>query len=671
MADPQLLALIHEHLEKGVAGDEIVRKLAEKGWSADDVHGALAILELQSPEFALKVPGAALEDLAPPAQSDNRASILFGGLSVIVIILSAGLYVLEADGNGFLASLFGSNDRAALESIESVPEERTYTHKYTFSTTSKQTAPKSGGSSAPAPSPTSPSIAVNTPAPSVPVASAPVVPATSPAPRTDEPNVMLALSSLEATPGAAITLSWVTERVTSCTSTGFDTGGLQNGYLTVSAQASTRYTLDCRGPGGTDSASVRLAIKDLIVAETPPVEPPPTTPPPTTPPPVTPPPPPPPVEPPPVTPPPPPPPTEKDGDDPAWSLGRDANGKLVVTTAAGAKTFAYERSNKLIQTGFPLGHGITSAENVLFYNLSLDGYHGMPQGSCLKRGYLMEDSDPTKARCTANENRDLLRSWVNKNPSFKSVLIKNVDIRNAFRTYNMTDGVYVKVPSGVPHVDTFQSYYGANTSDTMEWMVIQDSVIKNSDNSLMIVGDSPWKGIVYQNLRSGYCDAWFQADAKARYENDLVAHGLPLPTGTKAFCTNGMGASTEKGGVIWLIEVQTGTTVRVSTDSVPAIIVGSNRDTLKIEKNRPICRYQYIEDALADTNASDGCGNFEHPPFIELSCAGWRSAPAGCSSTLGSQFIVETPVATNRANSLLASVLAAFEFILEWFRGLR
>ncbi|MES2994945.1 MAG: hypothetical protein V4681_02865 [Patescibacteria group bacterium] len=671
MADPQLLALVQEHLKKGVTGDDLVRKLVEKGWEADDVHGALAIVELQSADFALKVPGATLDNLAPPAR-DNRASIVFGGLSIIVIILSAGLYFLEADGNGFLASLFGSADRTALESIDSIPEERTYTHKYTFSTTSKRAAPASGGSTASAPRPTSPTIAVNTPPPSVPVVPTPVVPATSPAPRTDEPNVMLGLSSLEAAPGAGVTLSWVTERVTSCTSTGFDTGGLQNGYLTVSAQASTRYTLDCRGPGGTDSASVRLAVKEIVVAEPPPVVPPPVTPPPvepppTTPPPVTPP----PVVPPPVTPPPPPPPTEKDGDDPAWSLGRDTSGKLVVTTVTGAKTFAYERSSKLIQSGFPLGHGITQSENLLFYNLSLDGYGGLPQGSCLKRGYLMEDNAPTKETCTTNENRDLLRVWTNsKNPGLKNVLIKNVDIRNAFRTYNVVDGVHILVSSDVPHVDTFQSYFGPSTSATMEWMVIQDSVIKNSDNSNMIVGNSPWKGIVYQNLKSGFCDEWFLNDARTRHANDLLAHGLPAPTGTKAFCTNGMGASTEKGGVIWLIDVQAGGTVQITPDTAPIVVVGPNRDTIKIEKGRPICRYQYIEDALGDTNASDGCGNFEHPPFIELSCAGWRSAPGGCTSTRGSQLLVETPVATNQMNSLLASVLAAFEAILEWL-GLR
>lgn len=90
----------------------------------------------------------------------------------------------------------------------------------------------------------------------------------------------------------------------------------------------------------------------------------------------------------------------------------------------------------------------------------------------------------------------------------------------------------------LPHVDTFQSYMGVakksvwddvnkkwiQVDDTEqnnkpEWMVIQDSVIKNSDNGAMIVGGTWWDGIVYQNLTT-FCESAFVADAVARINND-------------------------------------------------------------------------------------------------------------------------------------------------------
>jgi len=192
-----------------------------------------------------------------------------------------------------------------------------------------------------------------------------------------------------------------------------------------------------------------------------------------------------------------------------------------ASTGIGAQPtgFDYVRANENILTGFPLGHDLPNATNELFYNLSLDGYGGLPFGSCLRRGYLLNDSDPNKEICTNNENRDLMRVWGNRNPNLKNILMKNMTIKNAFRTYNIVDGDVVTTPSALPHTDTFQAFYLSSASENPDWLVIQDTLIKNSDNSLMISSRTPFKGAVYQNLSTD-CDDEFRADTKTRNIND-------------------------------------------------------------------------------------------------------------------------------------------------------
>ena len=51
------------------------------------------------------------------------------------------------------------------------------------------------------------------------------------------------------------------------------------------------------------------------------------------------------------------------GSDPAWSLGRDSQGYLRVDSRSkyGVLSFQYEKSNRELMTGFPVGHGIPAA----------------------------------------------------------------------------------------------------------------------------------------------------------------------------------------------------------------------------------------------------------------------------------------------------------------------
>lgn len=336
---------------------------------------------------------------------------------------------------------------------------------------------------------------------------------------------------------------------------------------------------------------------------------------------------------------------------PAWVDGRNTDNHIVLDSKSkfGLVTFGWERSFEDIKTGFAVGHGIPDIENKLFYNLRLDGYGGLPYGSCLKRASFMADSDPTKAICAANENQDLLRDWSQwySRPDdvgtsvYKNVLIKNVEVKNAFRTFNAIDGVIVKTFYDLPHTDTFQAYYGGGAEKNSQWMVIQDSSFKNSDNSLMIIGNVFYRGFVYQNLKVS-CDAEFGNDAHTRVINDYALNNLGAAPESFYYCTNLMQTGSINPATAWLIEVDPADkTVTVQTNGAPVIIVGSNKDTLNIRfwpagTSAPVCRYATIEDALSDTNASvDGCGNYERPPFIELSCAGWKNKPSECETRQG------------------------------------
>lgn len=339
----------------------------------------------------------------------------------------------------------------------------------------------------------------------------------------------------------------------------------------------------------------------------------------------------------------------KETRTPAWAK-RDVHNNLVIDSksAQGILSFEYENSFANLKTGFPVGHGIKPhIENRLFYNLKLDGYGGLPMGSCLTRGYLMSDSDPTKKICLANENKDLLRDWSqlytrdpNEITPYKNTLIKNVDVQRAFRTYNHVDGKLMKSGNDLPHTDTFQSYYGGKTAGekNAQWLAIQDSIIKNSDNGGMIVGDTHYRGFLYHNLEIG-CDAAFVADGLKRIRNDYIYHGA-----TPAYewvCTNNIGASSYNYAPVWLIDIHyTNPGVGVRSNGAPVVIIGQNKDKLQISfahNSTPgeVCRYNTIEDALNDNDVSDGCGKFERPPFLELSCAGWKNPPANCESRRG------------------------------------
>lgn len=321
----------------------------------------------------------------------------------------------------------------------------------------------------------------------------------------------------------------------------------------------------------------------------------------------------------------------------SWTPERNKDGVVTIDSSSryGELIFENEQSNEEILTGFPVGHNLPKVANRLFYNLKLDGYGGLPAQNCLTRGYLMSETDATFELCNANENKDLFRVWGGRNPNLKHVLVKNVEIKNAFRTYNVVDGTVVTKSSALPHTDTFQSYFGGSAQEDPEWLVIQDSIIKNSDNNLMIVGGTNFKGFLYQNLTTT-CEQWFIDDKHKRQENDYTEF-TPDKTPPNHGCGNYMNVSSDSPAEVWLVDVFPGNnTVNANNKNNTVVLIGANKDDIRVttrDENKKriehpnVKRYETIEAALADGQT--------RPPFLDLSCAGWQTKPLGCESVPG------------------------------------
>jgi len=313
--------------------------------------------------------------------------------------------------------------------------------------------------------------------------------------------------------------------------------------------------------------------------------------------------------------------------------------------------FDYQRTNERILTGFPIGHDLPKATNELFYNLYLDGYGGLPFGSCLYRsetlgqtiGNITRNYSEAELRyCVANENKDLMRVWANRNPNLKNVLLKNMTIKNAFRTHNVVDGNIVENSRSLPHTDTFQSFYPGSSVEDPDWIVIQDTLIKNSDNSLMISGGGRFKGAVYQNLEAD-CDQEFRDDTRERAKNDYRAYvstdeaEVEREAGGRHPCSNRMSFSSREAATLWLIGVRVDR-VQVGNNGAPVIVIAaktSDNAPLRVtmrDSNRRIVDHDNVEFY---NSIEEALNNHPKPPYIEMSCSGWQSPPRGCESRRG------------------------------------
>lgn len=288
----------------------------------------------------------------------------------------------------------------------------------------------------------------------------------------------------------------------------------------------------------------------------------------------------------------------------------------------------------------------------LYYNIMVDGYGGLPFGSCLQRSMFLTGTE--KAKCAAGENKDLFRADTYGNDKLKNLLLKNITIKNLPRTGaslgGVTAGGFVNpYTDDGPHVDLIQSVTNKNasspnfTNQTTEWFVIQDSVFKNSDNNITSIGDTFWSGMVYQNVQA-ICEGAFEADAHARAANDHKNFIGSTFIGA-APCGNGIGLGTWRNNApVWFINVEVDSYVQVdnpfrNSAAVGPVIVVGNRVDVKArdrangrwtggwQNHQNVHYFDYIEDALA--------AGYEKPPYVELSCSGWRNPPAGCTSQRG------------------------------------
>lgn len=74
------------------------------------------------------------------------------------------------------------------------------------------------------------------------------------------PTVALSASPTSITNGNSSTLTWSSSNATSCTGTGFTTGGAVSGSVTVSPSTTTNYGLSCTGSGGTNTGSATVTV---------------------------------------------------------------------------------------------------------------------------------------------------------------------------------------------------------------------------------------------------------------------------------------------------------------------------------------------------------------------------------------------------------------------------
>ena len=293
---------------------------------------------------------------------------------------------------------------------------------------------------------------------------------------------------------------------------------------------------------------------------------------------------------------------------PSWATGRNTTGKLMVNSGAlGTITFNSEHVGKSppeTEVG-----GCTPADRVA-YNFSKDGYEGRSAPACRTVGACGE------------ENNDLAHPvW--KDGAYRHVLVKNWNIKNAFKT-NIN-----------PHVDVTQVLDSPGWGG---WFVVQDSTFKNSDDGLVqwqfgynggscgSYGGKAQKefgGVVVQNVVLGQ-DADFNADCRAR-----PGAGDGCGTGNFLGSWNGPNEG-------WFINYQTnGWTITLQQSWKKVVIVGNVPDFMFRGDNsgynfatqqtcssgtcsfggRVFGPYPNIEAAIAAGHAE--------PPFVRLSCSGW------------------------------------------------
>lgn len=304
-------------------------------------------------------------------------------------------------------------------------------------------------------------------------------------------------------------------------------------------------------------------------------------------------------------------------EGPLWQAGRDASCSLLVDGGGSWGTIPFQSERANDKDGGPIGTFGCENCNYVYYDLVVDGYQGRPPGSCL-----------TAFSCPATQNRDLGKIWGDSSTKPLHVLLKHVEIKNAFKAWNTR--------KSAPHVDTLQGYQGGFRPSQPKWIVIQDSIFRNSDDQVMLFGNMKAAGMVLQNVVMKQ-DAWFAEDCLERAATYEIAD---------PWCGADNGYQSDIDGVpIWLIDFDSVGTTKFRVNRVrgwgpnPVITIGTMADAWEWRNRQRNGgrHYSYgsIEEALSDVSCPD-CPH-QRPPFLALSCAGWRdtakNAP-GCTMGL-------------------------------------
>jgi hypothetical protein len=276
-----------------------------------------------------------------------------------------------------------------------------------------------------------------------------------------------------------------------------------------------------------------------------------------------------------------------------------------------------------------------SHSNQILFNTTIDGYGGHPYGRCF-----------TKAACTGvsgftdvlDSPEALLMIW-GTSRIFRNLLIKNVEVKNA------------AVFEPGPHVDVLQTYTPMRAGDEymigyQDWFVIQDSILKNSDHNTMIMETNYFKGSLYQNVSVVGLDSAFMGDCLERLKTNGGSH---CGGNTRISAGYPWRPPNNEPRATWMVNVMPPDKTSVEVDSNlaaynpqtwgPIIMVGPKTKSFTVWTNfkvgnswerairtEKVYRYDTIEEAL-QVHA--------RPPFIELSCSGWASPPAGCTNGIG------------------------------------
>jgi len=79
-------------------------------------------------------------------------------------------------------------------------------------------------------------------------------------PPTPAPTVTISANPTSITAGQSATITWGSTNASSCTGSGFSTGGTTSGSVSVSPSTTTTYSVSCSGPGGSSSNSTLVTV---------------------------------------------------------------------------------------------------------------------------------------------------------------------------------------------------------------------------------------------------------------------------------------------------------------------------------------------------------------------------------------------------------------------------